>query len=88
MQIRIVDHHEGKAEGDCCGFPYNTELVNSDGVSVLFWTGDRDPAAEETMTDLEKALRAARNHRDVVCALACPGNPTSYWAHEPIPRPR
>lgn len=81
MQVRIREHIVDRAEGDCIDFPYNTELVSSQGVSILFWLGDNDPKQNEVKTALERALRVARNNRDVVCAIACPGNPLSYWAH-------
>lgn len=85
MRIHIIETVEDRAEGDCGGFPYNTELVNSNGCSVLFWTGDRSPNDDTTKADLEKALRVARGDRDIVRALACPGSPTGYWAHQDMP---
>ncbi len=78
MRIRKMnDVFEGRAEGVCCGLPYDTELASSAGVSILFWCG-------ESFDDelLEKALHVARNNRDVVYAIASLGQPTSFWAHE------
>ncbi len=70
-----------KAEGDCCGFPYTTELAGPGGVSIHFWTGN-DAVPEPEL--IEKALRHARRARDVVYATWSTGSPTSYWAHNDI----
>lgn len=70
-----------KAEGDCCGFPYTTELASSAGVSIHFWTGN-DAYPEPEL--IEKALVQAMRARDIVYATWSTGSPTSYWAHNDI----
>lgn len=78
MRIRkLAEVFDGRAEGLCRGLPYNTEQASSAGVSILFWCGD---AFDEAL--LQKALRTARNNRDVVGAVASLGQPTGFWAHE------
>lgn len=80
MKIRkLTEPLIDKAEGMCGGFPYNTELASSAGVSICFWYGDTYD--EER---LQRALHKARNARDVVMALASPGQPTGFWAHQNI----
>lgn len=80
MRIRKTDGVlEGKAEGVCCGLPYDTELVSSAGVSIHFWCGE---FFDEAL--LETALSAARAARDVVRATASLGAPTGFWAHNDI----
>ena len=84
MQIENTKDAADKAEGDCLGFPYNTELVSSEGVSILFWLGDRnrsDPGTEEL---LQRALLQAIRIRNIVRASCCPGSPSGYWAHQDI----
>lgn len=72
MKERLID----KAEGLCCGLPYNTELASSAGCSIVFWCG-------ESFDDelLAKALRRAQAARDIVYAYASLGQPTKFWAH-------
>jgi hypothetical protein len=71
-----------KAEGHCYGLPYNTELVNSNGVSVHFWTGDREePFARQAA---EAAERRIRQNRDVVYCTYSSGYPSGFWAHQDI----
>ena len=82
MKVHIIEHVEEKAEGDCLGLPYNTEIISSQGCEVLFWLGERDPKAPETKALLERAIRIARYWRDVVRVIACPGQPTGYWARD------
>lgn len=80
MKIRkLTERLEDKAEGMCGGFAYNTELAGPGGVSICFWYGDTYDEAK-----LQLALHKARNARDVVRALASPGQPTSFWAHQDI----
>jgi hypothetical protein len=80
MRIRKLEEPlEGRAEGMCGGFPYDTELAGPDGVSICFWYWDTyDEAA------LQAALAKARNARDIVYAVASPGQPKSFWAHSDI----
>ena len=80
MKIRkLSEPLVDRAEGTCGGFQYNTELVSSAGCSICFWYGDTYNEAA-----LQHALRKARNARDIVYALASPGQPTSFWAHQDI----
>lgn len=81
MRIRQVEIHEDKAEGDCCGFPYNTDLVSSAGVNIHFWVGGMH--VEEI---LQEALGVARGNRDIVSATWSFGQPTQYWCHSDITR--
>jgi hypothetical protein len=69
-----------KAEGICGGLPYNTELVNADGVTVHFWV---QTAARESL--LATACDKIIMRRDVVSITWCYGEPAGYWAHEDIP---
>lgn len=69
-----------KAEGDCYGFAYNTELASINGVSIHFWTGDDVPSPERLQHALHHAMRA----RDIVSASHSSGHPTGYWAHNDI----
>lgn len=84
MQIDHTDHASDKAEGDCLGFPYNTELVSSEGVSILFWLGDRDRSDPRTEELLQRTLLEAIRNRNIVRASCCPGLPSGYWAHQNI----
>jgi hypothetical protein len=84
MQIDDTDHSAEKAEGDCLGLPYNTELVNAEGVSILFWLGDRDRNDPGTAELLERALLEAIRNRNIVRASWCRGSPSGYWAHQDI----
>ena len=80
MRIRKLDKvFQGRAEGRCCGLPYDTELASSQGVSILFWCGD---SFDDVL--LQKALFAARNSRDVICAVASLGAPEKFWANSDI----
>lgn len=82
MKIRVIEHVNAEAEGDCHGFPYNTTLISAAGVLIVFWTGDKEPGS--IMPALADALVRARAARDIVGAQACIGNPTGYWAHNDI----
>ena len=76
MKARLIDYLEDKAEGRCCGFPYDTQLAGPGGVSIHFWVGETyDPAL------VQKALDVARAHRDVVYATCSLGQPTKFWAN-------
>lgn len=80
MKLRKLDEPlVGKAEGLCDGIPYDTELAGPDGVSICFWYGD-DYDEER----LQRALEKARADRDIVRAIASPGQPTKFWAHHDI----
>lgn len=80
MAIRKIACVEDRAEGDILGFPYNTELANSQGVWFHVWLGDTEPAKEL----LDRLQSKARNTRDVVSMTYSTGKPTSYWAHQDI----
>lgn len=80
--IRFIVNPGGKAEGDCLGFPYNTELVNIHGCAIHFWLGDA-AASKDRLSRLE---RAARNERDIVRLTYSNGEPEGYWAHQDIKR--
>lgn len=80
MRITKLEHVDDRAEGDCCGIPYNTELAGPDGVHIHFWLGDQTPESAR----LSEALAAAQAHRDVVRASWSPGKPRNYWAHSDI----
>jgi hypothetical protein len=69
-----------KAEGDCAGFPYTTELASINGVSIHFWAGDKDV----THAQMQAALSKARAARDIVSATWSTGSPMGYWAHQDI----
>jgi hypothetical protein len=84
MQIDYANHIADKAEGDCLGFPYNTELVSPEGVSILFWLGDHDRDDPRTGELLDRALLEAIRNRRIVRAACCPGSPSGYWAHQDI----
>jgi hypothetical protein len=74
---RRVEWLAAKAEGQCNDVPYDTELVNSNGVSIHFWLGDREPT-DELLDDLS---RRACNRRDIVRIQFSEGQPTGFWAH-------
>lgn len=77
MKIRrMTEPHEGRAEGTCCGLPYQTELASSQGISVVFWCGD-----DFDNDLLQKAAHSMCNRRDVVYILASLGQPTDYYKH-------
>lgn len=84
MNVRQVEWLNDRAEGRCDGVPYNTELVNINGVSIHFWFGDETPSTER----VESVLSLARSHRDIVRAQWSPGEPTSFWAQADIIRRR
>ena len=68
-----------RAEGDIVvlgeHFPYDTEIYNAGGVSVVIWLGNNN------LTLAEKVVQLLCNNRDVVQVYACPGLPVGYWAH-------
>jgi hypothetical protein len=76
LRATKIDNFEERAEGNCCGFPYNTELASINGCWFHVWLGDADEAI------VPQLLRAARNQRDVVRFTYSNGAPTGYWAHE------
>lgn len=80
MRISQIDVLDDRAEGTCCGLPYDTQLASSAGCSIHFWVGDTLDRGR-----LERALWAARNHRDIVSATWSFGQPRSFWAHANIP---
>jgi hypothetical protein len=81
--MRKVEYVKERAEGRCCGIPYNTELVSSNGVRFHLWLGDRDMS-----TDLSARLnQEARRQRDIVSMTWCPGEPTGFWANEDFGEP-
>ena len=83
MIARKIDPIEGRAEGRCCGLPYDTQLASSAGCAIHFWVGEtHNPEL------LKKAVSVARNHRDIVYATWSHGEPTSFWANEDMPRKR
>lgn len=77
MRVRQIDPLEDKAEGRCCGLPYDTQLASSAGCSIHFWVGDTYDA--ELM---KKAIHVACNTRDIVFATWSHGQPTSFWANQ------
>lgn len=79
MRIRKTDCLDSKAEGRCVGYPYDTELASSAGVSIHFWMGDLDE--KTAATEAEKALGVAMRDRDIVYARWSPGEPAGFWAH-------
>lgn len=83
MNARKISCVEDKAEGTCAGVPFNTELVNIDGVNVHFWIGGIDPV--NVPTRLAEAINVARDTRDVVSITYSDGEPTGHWAHEVYP---
>jgi hypothetical protein len=68
------------AEGKILGFPYDTQLVSIDGVTMHIWFGDT-PITDEL---LAKVKTAANNQRDVVSFTYSTGEPTKFWANEDI----
>jgi hypothetical protein len=70
---------EDKAEGLCLGYPYNTELVNADGVCIHFWLGE--DAAPELAARL---LKRAKRERDIVGCTWSDGAPVGFWAQQHI----
>lgn len=81
MSVRVMKIDtpaEAKAEGLCGGVPYDTQLVNINGVNIHFWLGDTEPFGEQ----LAKLVRIAQRNRDIVSATWSPGHPTGFWAHE------
>lgn len=80
MKIRRMETPlEDKAEGLCCGLPYNTELASIAGCSIHFWC---DEAFDDDL--LQEALEKARRNRDIIYASASLGQPTKFWAHQDI----
>lgn len=84
MKAREIARPVDKAEGLCCGVPYDTQLVSSDGVAVHFWLTFVSSAA---LTHLERCIRVVRNHRDVVAVTYSAGEPTGFWARSDIGEP-
>lgn len=77
MKIRrMSEPFVGRAEGTCCGLPYQTELAGSAGISVVFWCG---AAFDEEL--LQHASKKMCNRRDVVYIQASLGEPTGYYSH-------
>lgn len=79
MRIRLVDNPKTKAEGLCNGLPYDTQLVNINGVNIHFWVSDPYDSMQ-----LPAALSKAINERDIVSATWSLGEPTGFWAHQNI----
>lgn len=79
MRITQIETPDCKAEGTCGGFPYNTELVSSQGVHIHFWVGN-----ERDDEKIKLALHKARGARDVVKATWSFGQPLGFWAKEDI----
>jgi hypothetical protein len=75
---RNIGHVQAKAEGRIAGFPYDTQLVSSEGVAFHVWLGDIPP----NPTLLAKLERRARKQRDIVTFTYGPGEPTGFWANE------
>ena len=80
MKARKIEGRVDKAEGRCCGFPYDTQLVSSAGVSIHFWVGLVGP--EYASEAVNNALAVARRHRDIVSVTWSPGQPTGFWANQ------
>jgi hypothetical protein len=68
-----------RAEGLCCGLPYDTQLASSAGCSIHFWCGE---AFDDAL--LEQALKKARSNRDIIYASASLGQPINFWANQDI----
>lgn len=79
MKPRRIDNPEEKAEGLCLGYPYNTDLVNANGVCIHFWLGE-DASPELA----ERLLKCAKGARDIVGCTWSDGEPVGFWAHEHI----
>jgi len=78
MAIHRIECVTDRAEGLCCGFPYNTEIVSINGVWFHVWLGHAAPTQQ-----LLRALEiAARRQRDIVRLTYSAGQPTGFWAHQ------
>ena len=75
---RKIDCPDARAEGLIGGYPYNTELVNVNGVAFHIWLGE----TAATPALLKKLKRLAKNQRDVVYMTYSDGSPSGFWAHE------
>ena len=83
MKIRKIEPIQDKAEGTCMGFPYDTQLASSAGVSIHLWVkGNVD--SPHLRQSLQKALSAAMRHRDIVSATWSFGEPTKFWCNNDI----
>lgn len=83
MRISKIECPDDRAEGTILAsefraFPYNTELVSSQGVCFHVWLGEYKPTKEL----LDSLRRRACNQRDVVYMTYSDGKPTGFWAHE------
>ena len=74
---RRVPWLNAKAEGTCCDVPYDTEIASSEGCTIHFWLGTREPT-DKLLSQLEAI---ATLHRDVIGIYYSEGEPTGYWAH-------
>ncbi|GEM_PF-2796556 len=77
--MKRISIPDDKAEGLCLGYPYNTELVNADGVCIHFWLGE--DAAPELAARL---LNRAKRERDIVGCTWSGGAPVGFWAQQHI----
>jgi len=75
-RIALLDD---KAEGLCLGYPYNTELVNADGVCIHFWLGE-----DATPELAARLLKCAKRERDIVGCTWSEGAPSGFWAKQHI----
>lgn len=80
VAIRRVACPAMKAEGHALGYPYDTELVNINGVEIHFWLRG-DPPSPALLDKLE---RMARRNRDVVRMTFSDGEPTGFWANQDL----
>lgn len=94
MTPRLIDCPETKAEGDVrfdgVRWPYNTELVNADGVALHLWLGPifPDTITAEALPQAQRRVGQAlarrlleimRQERDVVSCSWSSGRPSGYW---------
>lgn len=75
-----------RAEGRFWGYPYDTELVSSEGCHMHVWLGDRTGAAAKDLA--ANLARKANDFRDVVSFSWSEGVSAGYWADSHYPDAR
>lgn len=79
MRFSRIDPLNDKAEGDCKGLPYTTEITSSEGATAHFWLGE-----ELDLNALREAAHRLSEERDIIGVTYSLGRPTGYWAYSHV----